>query len=705
MKKNNTVNLSSLISRHANLKPDGMALCMGTQTYSYRQLDVLVWKATKILHDKGVKKSDVLAQVFDDEVTLIIMMLATARLGATVFSLDKSSSTLLGKEMIHKVSAKFIVTDVEDVDFDVEKIPINKTLLSRDDITIDESLEDTQALAPWIITSGSGTTGSKKLIPITHAQMLSRLFANKGSMDIGQDDKLASLVGLEFFVGKMRCLDAFYCGAAYQVLDKKHVLPKELITREGITILYGTVFHIENILRSYNTKAKEDFKNLKVLAISASTVSDDLRARIARELNSNLHVMYGANELSPISVFKSGKDVLEFMSVGKPAENVLIEVVDKNGVKLGQGKTGQIRIKSAAMIDSYLDDEEATEQAFKEGWFYPGDLGRFSEDGQLIYCGREDHMMIMDGINIYPAEIEALLTQHTSVLDAAAMPMRHPVHQDIPVCAIVLHKDATVSVKELMDFSYQGLGSSGPKEIVLLDQIPRNEQGKLIRTELAQFISQKLEVRREQSKKTILVMFSGGLDSTFMLYHYLKNTDYKIHVHHISLRYPSEPRWQEEDISSRRIVEYCRKIRSFDYSESRVDIGFYKYVGRDSDTQMLMASKVAPNIKGQVAVALGWQYSDYQEDLLNGRAQNRVTERLWEVLCESMGEQFSRHVSREILLPLVEMKVSKKEMIQLCPKELVALTWSCRRPKRDEKGVSRPCGECHPCKEIKEAVT
>ncbi|RLA80191.1 MAG: hypothetical protein DRG78_11470, partial [Epsilonproteobacteria bacterium] len=95
-------------------------------------------------------------------------------------------------------------------------------------------------------------------------------------------------------------------------------------------------------------------------------------------------------------------------------------------------------------------------------------------------------------------------------------------------------------------------------------------------------------------KNTILVMFSGGVDSTYMLYHFLKNTEHNIHVHHISLRYPSEPRWKEEDNASREIIKYCRKIRTFEYSESRFDFGFYRYVGRDSDTQLLFASKVAP---------------------------------------------------------------------------------------------------------------
>lgn len=155
-------------------------------------------------------------------------------------------------------------------------------------------------------------------------------------------------------------------------------------------------------------------------------------------------------------------------------------------------------------------------------------------------------------------------------------------------------------------------------------------------------------------------MFSGGIDSTFMLYHYLKNTDYDVHVHHISLRYPSEPRWKEEDIASRKIVELCKSIRKFEYSESRVDLGFYKYVGRDSDTQLLMASKVAPNLNGYISIALGWQINALNNEVFNERSKKRITEKLWEALCNSMDLDFGKNINRELLFPLINMKLSKK---------------------------------------------
>lgn len=195
-------------------------------------------------------------------------------------------------------------------------------------------------------------------------------------------------------------------------------------------------------------------------------------------------------------------------------------------------------------------------------------------------------------------------------------------------------------------------------------------------------------------------MFSGGVDSTYMLYHYLKNTKYDIHAHHISMRYPSEPRWKQEDIASRKIMEYCKKIRPFGYTESLFAIGFKRYVGRDSDTQLLVASKVAPNLKGKVHVALGWMNDDRESEVDALRMRNNVTQKLWEAFCGSMDRPFGDNVQRKLLFPLMDMDLCKKEIVKDMPKELLDMTWSCRRPIRDKDGNIKPCGKCRPCKKM-----
>ena len=141
------------------------------------------------------------------------------------------------------------------------------------------------------------------------------------------------------------------------------------------------------------------------------------------------------------------------------------------------------------MFGGYLNDPESTRSCLIDGWFFPGDLGKMTPDGQLIHCGRADQMMIFNGINIYPAEIEQCVTRHPAVTDAAAFPLSSPVHQDVPVCAVVLLEGSTITEEHLLAYLQQRLGFRSPRRLIRLKAIPRNEQGKVIRHELMARVS------------------------------------------------------------------------------------------------------------------------------------------------------------------------------------------------------------------------
>jgi acyl-coenzyme A synthetase/AMP-(fatty) acid ligase len=693
------MNVSDLITGHARKKPDAEAFYFKGGAFTYAQVDRLIWSAAGLLHGNGVKSGDVVAHIFNDEMMLSIVMLAMARLGATVFSVPVATPELVREEMLSGVRACHIVTDIER--FPSSGLP--KSVVSMKGLfaieTVDESIRDDEPEAPWLIMSGSGTTGKPKMLPLKHTQMMSKLKFRQRVVPVGENDRVVSLMHLDFPGTKRRFMGAMYSGAAYLFFNRRKTAEIELVTTYGSTVMYGTVFHVEHLLRRWLPKYRKYYQKLNVLEISASIVTDDLRERIVDKITPNLYVWYGTNEFSPIAIYNAKKMPSVPMTVGPPVEGVSVELVDEEGKAVPMGTMGRVRVKAPGMIDGYLYNEEATRKSFKEGWFHTGDLAVMNEQGDLIYYGREDHMLIFDGINIYPSEIETVMSEHDAVIDAAVIPVKDPVHQDIPLCAVVVD-GRDVTDRELMDFASKRLGVRMPRKIVQVEAIPRNQRGKLERDELDRLVTEQIALKRRQAGETVLVMFSGGIDSTYLLYHYLVNTDYRLHVHHISMRYPSEPRWKEEDIASRKIVEACRKIRAFDYSESRFDFGFYSYVGRDSDTQLLIASKIIGNIKGPVALALGWNYSDHRHDLRNGRAANRVTETLWETLCDGMDASLAERVDREIQLPILRQKLTKDAIIKRLPEALLDLTWSCRKPVKGKDGISRNCGKCAPCREI-----
>jgi acyl-coenzyme A synthetase/AMP-(fatty) acid ligase len=493
MKQESHANLTAELSRQAALRPDSIAVYLHEATITFKQLEILTWKAATCLRQSGVKPGDVVALTFLDEIACLVTMLAVARIGSTVFSLPKNAPAMLRAEMAAGAKAQILVTDISAVDAaGLPTLLINLKKIASYPAPIDFSAMDKFPQYPWLIITGSGSTGRPKKIPVSHEQYRAQMSLYNNALAINPADRVASFLSLETVVTKERYFDALFSGAALVLPDHASRASLQWIKDDHVTVLWGTVIHAEGILRNLPVGVENGFGSLRVFIVGSSTVSDSLRKRIVAALTKNLYVYYGTNELGLATLAEPADVGATPGSVGRTPTGVALEVVDGDGKRVPDGATGLIRIKSPGLVNGYLDDAEATARAFKGGWFYPGDLGKMTPDNQLIYCGRADYMMIMNGVNIYPAEIEAVMTSHPAVWDAAAVPLRHSVHQDLPVCAVVIRDGERVSEKELLDYALQHLGSHGPRKILVLEKIPRNEQGKLIRGKLMQDIAGEL---------------------------------------------------------------------------------------------------------------------------------------------------------------------------------------------------------------------
>lgn len=497
----NIKNLADILTFQVKKRPNKIAIYSSSFEITFKELESYVCKTAKYFQQKDIKEKDLVFHTFEDELLIIISMLALAKIGATFISVSKNIPKLQLDEITKNLKPSFLISDNDFLSF----LPINKIKFSKEILfNLDDELFDSSykfnSNSPWQIVISSGTTGKAKLFEVSHKLEFERIKISLDSIKINESDNISSLIELSFNSTKIRFLAGLYSGASYVLLDKKIENLVNFYLKYKVTILYTTVFHVENILKEISDNSKNIFYFLRVLSIGASNISDNLRERLKLKLTPNLYIAYGTNDIGGITCTSINQNTSQ--SVGCVIKGIKIEIVDENDKEKPIGEIGHIRVTSPGMINGYLNDEEATKKAFRNGWFYPGDLGKFTQDGELIYCGRSDHMMIMNGINIYPAQIENIITSHEAIEDAASMPIKHPIHQDIPICAVVLKKDIQISKKELMNYCIERLGFSSPREIVFLDVIPRNEQGKIIRIELNKMILENLEIKKENLKQT-----------------------------------------------------------------------------------------------------------------------------------------------------------------------------------------------------------
>ena len=496
-------NLIDILIFQARNNPEKIAIFSPNKNVTFFELEKSVCKVSNYLETQNIKYKDIVLHSFNDEFLLIVTMLALAKIGAGLVSISKNISKIELEEIKEIINPKFLLSDENmNLYFEINNIIFtNNLLFSLNDTndTYSKNVENFDSDITWQIVIGSGTTGKSKFFKISHKLELERIKISKQSISITENDILLSLLELKYNSTKIRFLAGLYSGASYVILDKEDRNLLDFFKKQKITILYTTVFHVENILKMIPKNIDNNLDFLRVLSIGASNISDELRKKIKTKLTSNLYIGYGTNDIGGITCTNTKSIFFISQTVGKVINGVEVQIVDENEKEKALGEIGHIKVKSPGMIDGYLNDEEATKKAFRNGWFYPGDLGKLTEDKELIYCGRSDQMMIMNGINIYPAQVENVIISHEAVKDVVVFPLKHPIHQDIPICAVVLKEDKQISKTELMNYCLERLGFSSPKEIIFLDKIPKNEQGKVIRSELINIIEMNKENKMQNN--------------------------------------------------------------------------------------------------------------------------------------------------------------------------------------------------------------
>ena len=482
---------------HAQTRPDAPALLLPHRTIGFRKLDQKVWQYAAALHAQGVRAGQVVGLSFVEELGLVLTLLALARLGATAYSIPRSATASQRQQMAQRAAIAWLASDQpERFECGVASLRLERQAIEASPARIDKRLLAPAPDAPWLLITGSGSTGRPKLIPVSHAQGRARSELGARALGLTALDRVAALSHFDFSTSKFRLHEALWAGAACALeiwTDASQVMQR--CTSAGLTVLYGTVFHAEKLIAALPTGSKETqpaLPMLRAFELTASTVSDELRQRFRQLVTPQLYVRYGINEAGPVAIAAPPEVYQIAGTVGRPPAGVEIELVDRRGQALPPGTVGLVRIRTPALVDGYLGDEAASRASFQDGWFLPGDLGLLTREGQLVFYGRADHMLIMNGINIYPAEIEQLMAAYPAVADVAVVPVQHRVHQDIPVCALTLRAGATVSEQALLDHASSQLGARSPYRVLIVDAIPRNHEGKLMRAELLRLIGARL---------------------------------------------------------------------------------------------------------------------------------------------------------------------------------------------------------------------
>ena len=259
-----------------------------------------------------------------------------------------------------------------------------------------------------------------------------------------------------------------------------------LCARAEVSEVHIGTYKLASLLRSRAGECTKLPQATRIF-VGGSRVSGDLRRQVRDRLTKNLWVGYATSEIGGISIATPDEHEALPEGVGLPMPHVVVEIVNARGDVVPAGEIGQARIRKAVMPIEYAGEARASSHC-RDGWFYPGDLLSRTDNGHLIFHGRADDTIILNGINIIPTAIEDVLENHSDVREAVAYAIKSPLHGEIPVAAVVLrdHVATMDPATDLLDYCRKMLGIRAPRKLIVMDEIPRNLAGKPLRHALAQ---------------------------------------------------------------------------------------------------------------------------------------------------------------------------------------------------------------------------
>jgi acyl-CoA synthetase (AMP-forming)/AMP-acid ligase II len=172
-------------------------------------------------------------------------------------------------------------------------------------------------------------------------------------------------------------------------------------------------------------------------------------------------------------------------TVGQPLPGVEIAIMSDTGELLPAGQDGEVVARGGTVMRGYLGKSKETTAALKDGWLHTGDIGHFDDDGYLVLVDRKKDLIIRGGENISPSEVEAVLTSHASVLEAAVVAKPDAVMGEEPIAFVVVRQGFELDTSELLEHARSVLAKfKVPKEVRVVDSLPHNAIGKILKAPL-----------------------------------------------------------------------------------------------------------------------------------------------------------------------------------------------------------------------------
>ena len=332
----------------------------------------------------------------------------------------------------------------------------------------------------------SGTTGHPKGAMLTHGNFLHNIASCTIALDVRADDRIVvALPQFHSFMFTIGTLLPLVSGATIVLLKTLHPFKNVL---EEIARHHGTILPaVPSFYRALLGVPEFGKLPLRLCVSGGAPLPVEVFNEFTRKFPFPLREGYGPTETSPVATVNPIYGLNKPGSVGQPIPNVALSIRDEDGRDLPLGEIGEICIRGGNVMRGYWNQPEETAKVLRDGWLYTGDIGYGDSDGYFFITDRKKDMLLVNGINVYPREIEEVIHQFPGVKETAVIGVPDARKGEQPLAFVVALEGATLDDKAILKFIRERLADyKVPRRVIFLPALPRNATGKILKTGLRQ---------------------------------------------------------------------------------------------------------------------------------------------------------------------------------------------------------------------------